>query len=125
MASTTPIEPFVPKQKHIETDESKKKEDIQSAIQKEDQNIEDQCKELAHYFEKFPPGKIFKLRPIDFEKDDDSNHHIDFIAATANLRARMYSIPEVERLKIKAIAGRIMPVRIIKKKKRPFFLKFI
>lgn len=83
---------------------------MEKAAQKEDQNIEDQCKELAQFFEKFSSGKIFKLKPIDFEKDDDSNHHIDFIAATANLRARMYSIPEVERLKIKAIAGRIMPV---------------
>ena len=25
--------------------------------------------------------------PAEFEKDDDSNHHIDFIAACANLRA--------------------------------------
>ena len=25
--------------------------------------------------------------PAEFEKDDDSNHHIEFIAACANLRA--------------------------------------
>ena len=25
---------------------------------------------------------------LEFEKDDDSNHHIDFIAACANLRAQ-------------------------------------
>ena len=25
--------------------------------------------------------------PAEFEKDDDSNNHIDFIAACANLRA--------------------------------------
>ena len=43
------------------------------------------------------------------KRKKDSNFHIDYIAAVANLRARMYSIPEVERLKIKAIAGRIMP----------------
>jgi len=47
--------------------------------------------------------------PIEFEKDDDSNHHIDFISAVSNLRARQYAIPELDRLKIKAIAGRIMP----------------
>ena len=28
-----------------------------------------------------------KTCPVEFEKDDDSNHHIDFIAACANLRA--------------------------------------
>lgn len=54
-------------------------------------------------------GKPFKLKVIEFEKDDDSNFHIDMIHATSNLRARMYSIPEVDRLRTKAIAGRIMP----------------
>jgi ubiquitin-activating enzyme E1 len=31
---------------------------------------------------------------VEFEKDDDKNYHIDFIHATANLRARNYKIPE-------------------------------
>jgi len=44
-----------------------------------------------------------------FHSNLDTNFHIDYIAAVANLRARMYSIPEAERLQIKAIAGRIMP----------------
>lgn len=30
----------------------------------------------------------------EFEKDDDSNFHIDFMHAAANLRARNYKIPE-------------------------------
>lgn len=30
--------------------------------------------------------------PLEFEKDDDSNHHIDFIAACANLRAMKYVV---------------------------------
>jgi len=49
------------------------------------------------------------LQTEQFEKDDDSNHHIDFIAASANLRARNYAIQEAERLKIKRIAGKIIP----------------
>jgi hypothetical protein len=49
------------------------------------------------------------LQQEQFEKDDDTNHHIDFITAAANLRARNYSIPESERLTVKRIAGKIIP----------------
>lgn len=42
-------------------------------------------------------------------QDDDSNFHIDFITACANLRARVYMIAEYDRLKVKRIAGRIIP----------------
>ena len=49
------------------------------------------------------------MAPEDFEKDDDSNFHMDFIGAAANLRARNYEIEEVDKLKAKLIAGRIIP----------------
>ena len=47
--------------------------------------------------------------PAEFEKDDDSNYHIDFIHAAANLRARNYKIPENTQQKTKMIAGKIIP----------------
>lgn len=50
-----------------------------------------------------------KIVPADFEKDDDSNFHIDYINATANLRARNYQIKETDRNKTKMIAGKIIP----------------
>ncbi|XP_031388388.1 ubiquitin-activating enzyme E1 1 isoform X1 [Punica granatum] len=53
------------------------------------------------------PG--FRMKPIQFEKDDDTNYHMDMIAGLANMRARNYSIPEVDKLKAKFIAGRIIP----------------
>lgn len=56
---------------------------------------------------KLPSG--FQLSPITFEKDDDTNFHMDLIASLANMRARNYSIPEVDKLKAKLIAGKIIP----------------
>ncbi|XP_022034390.1 ubiquitin-activating enzyme E1 1 isoform X1 [Helianthus annuus] len=60
---------------------------------------------LCH--QNLPPG--FRMNPIQFEKDDDTNYHMDLIAGLANMRARNYSIPEVDKLKAKFIAGRIIP----------------
>jgi len=107
VCASAKIQPFVPKQnKKIETDENAKKAAAEDTTKETE--IEDVLKELAHYFESLK-DKPSKLKHIEFEKDDDTNFHIDFISSTANMRARMYSIPEVERLKVKAIAGRIMP----------------
>lgn len=51
----------------------------------------------------------FKLTPLEFEKDDDTNHHIDFITAASNLRAENYKIATADRHKTKFIAGKIIP----------------
>mmetsp|Transcript_42763 Transcript_42763/g.89422 ORF Transcript_42763/g.89422 Transcript_42763/m.89422 type:complete len:1071 (-) Transcript_42763:248-3460(-) len=50
-----------------------------------------------------------RISPLSFEKDDDTNFHMDFIRTFANLRARNYSIEEVDALQAKLIAGRIIP----------------
>ncbi|XP_010257066.2 PREDICTED: ubiquitin-activating enzyme E1 1 [Nelumbo nucifera] len=69
--------------------------------------INDLILKLEECRKKLPPG--YRMNPIQFEKDDDTNYHMDLIAGLANMRARNYSIPEVDKLKAKFIAGRIIP----------------
>lgn len=55
-------------------------------------------------------GKIdFTILPLEFEKDDDNNLHMDFIVACSNLRATNYSIQTADRHTSKLIAGKIIP----------------
>jgi len=51
------------------------------------------------------PGSLHgvKLSPIEFEKDDDTNFHMDFIVATSNLRAENYDIEPADRHKVRHV----------------------
>ncbi|KAM0843806.1 hypothetical protein ACQ4PT_057473 [Festuca glaucescens] len=89
----------------IETDE--KATNLSSASIDDGANIEDLLTKLEACARKLPSG--FQMKPIQFEKDDDTNFHVDLIAGLANMRARNYGIPEVDKLKAKFIAGRIIP----------------
>ena len=49
------------------------------------------------------------LYPQEFEKDDDTNGHIDYITSASNCRAKNYRIIPATRYETKGIAGRIIP----------------
>lgn len=91
------VEKFVPKDNvKIETDPEAKEGGDGSGgggHQDDESRIAALCAQLDGVRQQLPPG--FRVSPVLFEKDDDSNFHMDLITALANMRARNYGIPEV------------------------------
>ncbi|KAH9520216.1 Ubiquitin-like modifier-activating enzyme 6 [Bulinus truncatus] len=104
--SQVSVPEFKPKNKAIVTDESIKKE--AESNQPAGDVIQEAGERIMHLMNRNRMNTS-TLNPLQFEKDDDSNGHIDFITSTTNLRAQMYGIAIGDRFKIKKIAGRIVP----------------
>lgn len=102
VAADIKVNPYNPKKVVVKENEKEVKEE------KADDD-EARVEELTQLLSSSKISARKEINTIEFEKDDDSNHHIDFIAAVANLRARNYTIQEVERHKVKMIAGKIIP----------------
>lgn len=103
IAARIPITPFRPKEMKIKADDKDTTVEGSPDDETELNRSIDRVKALL------PNAKNATLTPHEFEKDDDSNFHIDFIAAAANLRARNYKIPIVDKFRVKLIAGKIIP----------------
>lgn len=102
------VPPFIPSNKPIEVDESAP--DNSESTEVSSDELENAGRDIQLALSARDQSEMLKpMIPADFEKDDDTNGHIDFIAAAANLRATMYKIETADRLKIKRIAGRIVP----------------
>lgn len=69
----------------------------------------DRIQQIQKDLPPFEELKQLKISPLEFEKDDDTNLHMDFIVAASNLRAANYKIPPADRHKSKLIAGKIIP----------------
>lgn len=78
----------------------------QVSLEEEQKSINDLLEHLASMARSC---QLTKASPLEFEKDDDQNFHIDFVAAASNLRASNYAIPLQDKMKVKLVAGKIIP----------------
>ncbi|XP_071385741.1 ubiquitin-like modifier-activating enzyme 6 [Centroberyx affinis] len=103
------IPEYQPSEKCIETDETAKKPDHM----KLSLSSEEEREAITQLEEAIAANNVtaerLQMSPLQFEKDDDSNGHMDFVASASALRARMYAIEAADRLKTKRIAGKIIP----------------
>lgn len=77
-----------------------------------DESIPDAIQRVLAPLKSFSALPERQLSAVEFEKDDESNDHIAFIAAASNLRAICYGIPPVTAMETRKIAGKIVPAMI-------------
>ncbi|XP_049575707.1 ubiquitin-like modifier-activating enzyme 6 [Syngnathus scovelli] len=103
------IPEYQPSVKCIETDEAAKKPDqLKMPLSSEEERAAIGQLQYAISGD-FVKEERLRMSPLDFEKDDDSNGHLDFVTSASALRAIMYSIEPADRFKTKRIAGKIIP----------------
>ncbi|CZT99417.1 hypothetical protein PFAG_03910 [Plasmodium falciparum Santa Lucia] len=103
VAKKIEVKPFEPKKVKINMDE-KNLNNISISFAEEEKIIDDFCKELLNI-----PTNNIKINPIEFDKDEQTNLHVNFIYAFSNLRAINYKINTCDKLKAKIVAGKIIP----------------
>ncbi|XP_032356009.1 ubiquitin-like modifier-activating enzyme 6 [Etheostoma spectabile] len=103
------IPEYRPSEKCIETNEAAKKPDsTKMPLSSEEEREAITQLEQAIATDSVTAERL-QVIPLQFEKDDDSNGHVDFVTSASALRARMYAIEPADRLKTKRIAGKIIP----------------
>lgn len=76
------------------------------------EEVKQQFAKLCKDIEKPKPGQSYEdilIKAEEFEKDDDTNFHIDLIHSMSNCRALSYTLDAMDWLHVKLKAGRIVP----------------
>ena len=111
VSSEVKIPKFEPKTVKIDISENNNNNQAEEIVSNDLEKDEQKCDEIFDELSKIKRDHIdgSKIKPEEFEKDHDDNGHIDFIHASANLRARNYDIIECDRPTTKMTAGKIIP----------------
>jgi actin-related protein len=94
-------------------EEEEKNQDETAVVDTNDINqLKEEFKSLFKDVKKPEKGKTFAetvVKSDEFEKDDDNNFHIDFMATMGNCRAESYKLEAMDWIQVKLKAGRIVP----------------
>lgn len=106
IAASIDVPTWTAKSIEVEDDEEGEEKKKKAASMGADEY--EQLANLKTELKKMDTSKLPQISPGDFEKDDDSNHHIDWITSAANLRADTRKIKNSERHHCRMTAGRII-----------------
>lgn len=112
LAAHLKAQPWVFSGAVVKLDEDKDKKKDEESKQAEPSLSDKDANDIADitsYLQSLDLTQYRKLNPADFEKDDDKNHHVDWLTASTNLRAFNYHIKLGSRQKVRMVAGRIIP----------------
>jgi hypothetical protein len=94
-------------------EEEEKAQDETAVVDANDINqLKEEFKSLFKGVKKPEKGQTFAetvVKSDEFEKDDDNNFHIDFMATMGNCRAESYKLEAMDWIQVKLKAGRIVP----------------
>jgi len=105
IASGLSVPDWKPKTMKVDDDEEGEKKKASAALGVDDYEKLDALKAKAKALD---VSKLPEISPGDFEKDDDENHHIDWITSSANLRADTRKIKNSDSHHCRMVAGRII-----------------
>jgi len=106
--------PWAPSDKKIVLDaENNKGQAAAAEEEKKPENLSDEdAAAVARLTAELRALDLSHFKPLnsaEFEKDNDANHHIDWITAATNLRCWNYNIKETTRHKCRMVSGKIIP----------------